>query len=84
MQTADKNDSCFISGRQMAEFAMQSGLVFSPLARQTPAGRGLWPQGFPPGIETGSRFGAARFQPRRRWRRNKQQQPRRVVWQATG
>ena len=57
MHTADKNECYFISGRQMAEYAMQSGLVFSPLARQTPAGRGLWPKGFPPGTETGSRLG---------------------------
>jgi hypothetical protein len=57
MEIPDKNDGYFISGRQMAEYAMQSGMLFSPLTRQTPAGRGLWPEGFPPGIETGSRLG---------------------------
>lgn len=57
MTIADKNECYFISARQMAEYAMQSGLLFSPLARQTPAGRGLWPKGFPPSIETGSRLG---------------------------
>lgn len=57
MQIADKSELYFISGRQMAEYAMQSGLVFSPLARQTPAGRGLWPKGFPPATETDSRLG---------------------------
>lgn len=57
MPTADKNDWYFISGKEMAEYALQSGLLFSPLALQTPAGRGLWPKGFPPGTETSSRLG---------------------------
>jgi len=55
MYTEGKNDWYVISGRQMAEYAMQSGLLFSLLARQTPAGRGLWPKGLP-GTGAGTRL----------------------------
>jgi hypothetical protein len=57
MQTqTTKHEFTWTSGRQMAEYALQSGLLFSILARQTPAGRGLWPNGFP-GAEAGPRLG---------------------------
>jgi hypothetical protein len=56
MQTDEKNDWCVISGRELAEYAMQAGFLFPLLARQTPAGRGLWPQGSSE-IEAGARLG---------------------------
>jgi purine nucleoside permease len=55
MQTEEKNEWQVVSGREMAEYAMQAGPWFPLLARETPAGRGLWPQGFF-GIEAGSRL----------------------------
>ena len=54
MQTWTKDDWSALGGRQLAEHAFQSGLVFSMLADKTPPGRGLWPKGFP-GIEAGPR-----------------------------
>ncbi len=56
MHTETKQEWTWTSGRELAEYAMQSGLRFSILAGQTPPGRGLWPKGFP-GTEAGSRLG---------------------------
>jgi len=50
------HDFVGFSGRRLAEYVMQSGLVLPFLAGQTEAGRVLWPEGFV-GIEAGPRLG---------------------------